>query len=126
MAIDLILRSESAGPLTQTQHDNNLTAIQNAINLVDPDAVAAKTTAYTLVAADKGKLIPATAAVTITVPSVATLGATFSCDIFAIGATVTIDGPGGTNVALAAGEIGNVFVANSQVYCAKGSATRLD
>ena len=99
--------------------------VTRAAELVsDPGAV--RTTGFTLAASDANSLIVCTAAITVTVPAAGTLGNGFSCDILADGAAVTLNGPGATNMTLADGEIGSVFVANSKVRSAKGSTTRLD
>src|SRR5438132_10950984 len=63
-----------------------------------------KSSSYTLAAADNGKRHVATAALTITVPAVGTLGNGFEVEIVNdSGGTVTINGPGATNVSLADG-----------------------
>src|SRR5579863_2247428 len=54
---------------------------------------------YTLAATDNGTRIVVTSAVTITVPTVGTLQNGFECELVNdSGGTVTIDGPGATNV----------------------------
>jgi hypothetical protein len=74
----------------------------------------AKTSSYTLTAADSGTQIPMNAASgVVTVPVAATLGAGFECRIFAVQAcTVT----GTTSQALTALQAVTVFVANGVVY----------
>lgn len=70
----------------------------------------AKSGNYTLVAGDSGKFIVCSAALTITVPTLGTLGTGFNCHVVNdSGGTVTIDGPGGTNVALAGGEVASIM-----------------
>jgi hypothetical protein len=83
-----------------------------------------KGTNYTLVAADNGKRIVATAAITITVPTVGTLGNGFEVEIVNdSGGTVTIDGPGSTNVSLSDGDIACILEVNSKQRVVKGSST---
>lgn len=82
-----------------------------------------KGSGYTLVAADNGKRIVVTAAITITVPAVSTLGNGFEVEIVNdSGGTVTIDGPGSTNVSLADGDIACILEVNSKQRVAKGSS----
>ncbi len=70
---------------------------------------------YTLQAGDGSKTFVFTASATLTVPAVGTLAAATSTAFHATiindtaADTVTIDGPGGTNVALAAGEVASVI-----------------
>jgi hypothetical protein len=83
-----------------------------------------KGTNYTLVAADNGKRIVATAAITITVPTVGTLGNGFEVEIVNdSGGTVTLDGPGSTNVSLSDGDIACILEVNSKQRVVKGSST---
>lgn len=80
--------------------------------------------AETVAAADRGRVYVATAALTVTIPSVGTLGDGAKITIINdSGGTVTIDGPGGTNVDLADGEIGVVVEANSKQYVTVGTHT---
>jgi carbohydrate-selective porin OprB len=61
---------------------------------------------YTLAATDNGQRFVVTAAVTITVPTVGILGNGFECEIVNdSGGTVTIDGPGSTNVSMSNGDV---------------------
>jgi len=73
-------------------------------------------TGFSLAAADSGGLKVCTAAITVTVPSAATLapnsGDFFSVTIYASSGAVTLDGPGATNLALAEGDIAFVFARN--------------
>src|ERR1035438_8251806 len=70
---------------------------------------------YTLVATDNGKRIVATAAITITVPTVGTLLNGFEVEIANdSGGTVTIDGPGSTNVSMSDGDIACILEVNSK------------
>lgn len=79
---------------------------------------------YTLAAADNGKRHVATAAITITVPAVGTLGDGFEIEIVNdSGGTVTINGPGATNVSLADGDIACILEVNSKQRVVKGSST---
>ena len=66
---------------------------------IGPVSEAAKTSGFTLAAAHNGTRIVCTAALTITVPAVGTLDDGFECQIVNdSGGSVTIDGPGSTNV----------------------------
>lgn len=83
-----------------------------------------KSSAYTITAADNGKRLVATAAITVTVPAVGTLGSGFECELVNdSGGTVTIDGPGSTNVSMSDGEIACILEVNSKQRVAKGSST---
>lgn len=83
-----------------------------------------KGTNYTLVAADNGKRIVATAAITITVPTVGTLLNGFEVEIVNdSGGTVTIDGPGATNVSMSDGDIACILEVNAKQRVVKGSST---
>ncbi|MBP9773154.1 MAG: hypothetical protein KBD00_00815 [Candidatus Peribacteraceae bacterium] len=83
-----------------------------------------KSSGYTLVAGDSGKRIVATAAITISVPAVATLGNGFEVEIVNdSGGTVTIDGPGSTNVSLDNGDVACVLETNSKQRVVKGPST---
>ena len=79
---------------------------------------------YTLVAADSGKRLVATAAITITVPALATLGNGFEVEVVNdSGGTVTINGPGATNVSMSDGDIACILEVNSKQRVVKGSST---
>ena len=83
-----------------------------------------KSSGYTLTAADAGKRFVATSAITITAPAVGTLGDGFECEIINDSAgSVTLDGPGSTNVTLAAGEIACLLEVNSKQRVVKGTST---
>jgi hypothetical protein len=83
-----------------------------------------KSSNYTLAATDNGKRHVATAALTITVPTVGTLGNGFECEIVNdSGGTVTIDGPGSTNATLASGDVACVLEFNSKQRVVKGTST---
>lgn len=83
-----------------------------------------KTSGYTITAADAGKRLVATSAITITVPSVGTLGDGFECEVINDSAgSVTFNGPGATNVTLAAGEIACLLEVNSKQRVVKGAST---
>ena len=60
--------------------------------------VAAKSAGFTLKAEHHTQRIPVTSGVTVVVSSAAVLGPNFECWIYAVGVTVTLDGPGATNV----------------------------
>lgn len=79
---------------------------------------------YTLATTDAGKRIVVTAATTITVPTVGTLGNGFECDIVNVsGGTVTIDGPGATNVSLAANDVACILEVNGTQLVLSGGST---
>jgi hypothetical protein len=83
-----------------------------------------KSSNYTLTAADNGKRFVATAAITLTVPTLGTLGNGFEVEIVNdSGGTVTLDGPGSTNVSLADGEIVCILEVNSKQRVVKGAST---
>lgn len=83
-----------------------------------------KTSGYTLAPTDNGKRLVATSALTLTVPSAATLGNGFECEIINdSGGSVIIDGTGSTNVTLADGEVGCILIANSKQRVIKGAST---
>jgi hypothetical protein len=87
----------------------------------------AKTGAYSLVAADSGTRIPySSGTVTVTVPAAGTLGNGFSCEVINAGSgSITIDGPGGTNLALAQHEAAYIFVTGGVLYAAEATYTAL-
>ncbi|MFA6415027.1 MAG: hypothetical protein WC217_02650 [Candidatus Paceibacterota bacterium] len=79
---------------------------------------------FTLAATDSGKRFVATAAITVTVPALGTLGNGFECEIINdSGGSVTIDGPGATNVTVADGEVVCIMEVNSKQRVVKGSST---
>lgn len=79
---------------------------------------------FTLAGVDNGKRFVATAVITITVPAVGTLGNGFEVEIINdSGGTVTIDGPGSTNVSLDNGDVACILEANSKQRVAKGIST---
>lgn len=83
-----------------------------------------KSAIYTLAATDNGTRLVITAAVTITVPAVGTLGNGFECEIVNdSGGTVTIDGPGATNVSMSDADVACVIEANSKQWVVKGAST---
>jgi hypothetical protein len=83
-----------------------------------------KSSGYTLTAAENGKRIICTAALTLTVPSVGTLGGGFECEVVNdSGGTVTIDGPGSTNVSMSDGEVACILEVNSKQRVVKGAST---
>src|ERR1700675_3278102 len=78
----------------QVGHDSN----GNNIGIIPETTQGAN---YTLVATDSGHRIVATATITITAPTVGTLGNGFECEVVnASGGSVTIAGPGATHVTL--------------------------
>jgi hypothetical protein len=80
-----------------------------------------KGTNYTMTATDNGKRFVATAAITFTLPAVSTLGNGFEAEIVNdSGGTVTIDGPGATNVSLSDGDIASILEVNGKQRVVKG------
>lgn len=91
---------------------------------IGPLSEVAKSSGYTLTTADNGTRIVVTSAVTITVPTVGTLADGFECEIVNdSGGTVTIDGPGSTNVTMDNGDIACVLEVNSKQRVVKGAST---
>jgi parallel beta-helix repeat protein len=87
---------------------------------------AAKSTAYTLAVSDSGTRIPGTGTWTLTVPSAGTLGNGFSAEVVNTGSgTITVDGPGVTNPALAANESIYIFVSGGVLYGPKSTLVAL-
>jgi hypothetical protein len=79
---------------------------------------------FTLAATDSGKRFVATSAITITVPSVGTLGNGFECEVVNdSGGTVIIDGPGSTNASLSNGDIVCILETNSKQRVVGGAST---
>lgn len=91
---------------------------------IGPLSEATKSAIYTLATTDNGTRIVVTAAVTITVPAVGTLGNGFECEIVNdSGGTVTIDGPGGTNVSMSDGDVGCIIEFNGKQRVVSGTST---
>lgn len=89
---------------------------------------AAKTAAYSLVAADSGTRIPCSSVggFTVTVPSAATLGNGFSGEIINIGTgSIIINGPGATDITLSQHEACYIFVTGGVLYAAEATYTAL-
>jgi hypothetical protein len=85
---------------------------------------ATAATGFTLDATHEGKRIVATAAITVIVPSVGTLGNGYGVEIVNdSGGTVTIDGPGGTNTSVADGEIAYIMESNNKYRVVVGAST---
>lgn len=83
-----------------------------------------KGTNYTLTTADNGTRIVATAAITITVPTTGTLGNGFECELVNdSGGTVTIDGPGSTNVSMSNGDVACIIEFNGKQRVVSGTST---
>jgi hypothetical protein len=83
-----------------------------------------KSAIYTLATTDNGTRIVVTAAVTITVPTVGTLGNGFECEIVNdSGGSVIIDGPGATNVTMNNGDIACVLEVNGKQRVMSGAST---
>src|SRR5664280_3203960 len=82
-----------------------------------------KSANYTLATTDNGTRIVVTAAVTITVPMVGTLGNGFECEIVNdSGGTVVIDGPGATNVSMNNGDVACVLEVNTKQRVVSGAS----
>lgn len=78
----------------------------------------------TIGATDSGKRIVCTATGTHTVSNAAALGAGFECEVVNDSSgSVVLDGPGATNVTMAANEVATIIVCNSKVRVAKGAST---
>lgn len=91
---------------------------------IGPLVETSKSAIYTLATTDNGTRIVVTAAVTITVPAVGTLGNGFECEIVNdSGGTVTIDGPGATNVSMDNQDVACVVEVNSKQFVVKGAGT---
>ena len=80
--------------------------------------------AYTITGADNGIRLVVTAAVTLTVPAVGVLGNGFECEIINdSNGTVTIDGPGSTNVDLADEDVACIIEGNGKQRVVVGAST---
>ncbi|QWG24148.1 hypothetical protein KMZ93_04255 [Bradyrhizobium sediminis] len=91
---------------------------------IGPLVETSKSAIYTLATTDNGTRIVVTAAVTITVPAVGTLGNGFECEIVNdSGGTVTIDGPGSTNYSMPDGDIVSILEVNSKQRVLGGAST---
>lgn len=95
---------------------------------IGPVSETTKGAIYTLAATDNGTRIVVTAAVTITIPALGTLGSGFECEIVNdSGGTVTLDGPGSTNVSMNDGDVACIIEHTSGVTTkqrvTKGSST---
>ena len=83
-----------------------------------------KSAIYTLSITDNGTRLVITSVVTITVPTVGTLGNGFECEIVNdSGGTVTIDGPGATNVSMSDGDVACILEVNGKQRVVDGSST---
>ena len=83
-----------------------------------------KSAIYTLATTDNGTRIVVTAAVTITVPAVGTLGNGFECEIVNdSGGSVIIRGPGATNVTMNNGDVATILEVNSKQRVVSGAST---
>ncbi|MBP9773152.1 MAG: hypothetical protein KBD00_00805 [Candidatus Peribacteraceae bacterium] len=83
-----------------------------------------KSSGYTFTSADSGKRFVATASLTFSLPAVGTLGNGFEVEIVNdSGSTVTIDGPGSTNVTLDSGDVACILETNSKQRVVKGAST---
>jgi hypothetical protein len=85
---------------------------------------APRTSSFALQAFDNRSRIVVTATATVTIPAALVLGPDFECIILAQGATVTIDGPGATNITLAPNQFSRIWSSNGVVYA--GTATPMN
>ena len=117
----------SSGGYSEFGPSNLLTtgALRLRLTIDGGGQVAARTAGFNVKASDHRAIIPVTAAVSATVPSVDILGPYFECWIQAIGVTVTINGPGATNVSLTTGRVARVYVLNGQTYAADMAVTQI-
>ncbi len=93
-----------------------------------PVVETTQSSGFTLATTDNGTRIVCSAALTITVPALGTLASGFECEVVNdSGGTVTIDGPGGTNVSMSDGEVACIIEYVSGVTTkqrvVKGSST---
>jgi lysophospholipase L1-like esterase len=89
-------------------------------------AITQVATGRAIGADDRDKLLVCTTTMTLTYPTVGTLGAGFAVSVVADGFTVTVDGIGSTNVTVADGEIADLFEINGKVRVRKGASTVID
>jgi len=97
----------------------------NATGLnIGPVAEGSQSSNFTLATTHNGVRIVCTASLTITVPSVGTLGNGFECEIVNdSNGTVTIDGSGSTNVSMSAGDIACILEVNGKQRVVIGAGT---
>lgn len=145
MPLNLLKRSEkpagAENDITEEEHDANLSLIESAVLELEARAASlegegeetpgsaveeTRTAGFSLGSLSNGSLIPCSGTFTATIPDAASLGEGFTADVLVLAGTVTLDGPGATNVALAAGEFGSVFVLAGRVWVARGTLTRID
>jgi hypothetical protein len=106
-----------ANAYIQVAHDAN----GNNVGII-PETVLSSS--YTLQVTDSGKRFVASSGITITVPTVGTLGNGFECEIVNdSGTTVTLDGPGATNVSMNDGDIASLLETNGKQRVSRGSST---
>lgn len=107
----------ASGGYSQHGGSNLLTAgaLDLRLTVAGGGQVAAKSAGFTVTAAHNGQRIPCTSALTAAVSSAAVLGPNFECWLYAVGITVTIDGPGGTNVSLTTGKAARIYTRSSVV-----------
>lgn len=83
-----------------------------------------KSSSFTLDSTYNGTRIVCTSSLTITVPSVGTLQNGFECEVINdSGSTVTIDGPGSTNVTMSDGDVSCILEVNGKQRVVNGSST---
>jgi hypothetical protein len=93
----------------------------NNIGIIPENTKAA---GYTFAATDSGKRFVVTASITITLPTVGTLGNGFEVEVINdSGSTVTIDGPGATNYTMGNGDIACILEVNGKQRVVSGTST---
>lgn len=91
---------------------------------VGPVAESSQSSNFTLATTHNGTRIVCTSPLTITVPDVTTLGNGFECEIVNDSSgTVTIDGPGSTNVSMSSGDIACILEVNGRQRVINGAST---
>lgn len=79
---------------------------------------------YAVQASDNGTRLVVTSPATITVPAVGTLQNGFECELVNdSGGTVTIDGPGATNVSMSNGDVACLLEVNGKQRVVSGPST---
>jgi hypothetical protein len=91
---------------------------------VGPVSESTQSSGFTLATTHNGTRIVCTASLTIIVPNTGTLGNGFECEIINDSSgTVTIDGPGATNVSMSDGDIACILEVNGKQRVISGAST---
>ena len=91
---------------------------------IGPVSEGTQGSGFTLATTHNGTRIVCTAALTIAVPSVGTLGNGFECEIINdSGGSVVIDGPGSANVTMSDGDVACILEVNGKQRVVNGSST---